>query len=51
VASEYRGLTTLERYVDPNTAAIPDYASADPALKPLDEFYQFRVIRKRQFAP
>jgi hypothetical protein len=49
--SEYRGSTTLERYVDPNTAAVPDYASGNDSLKPLDDFYQFRIIKKRQFAP
>lgn len=55
VTGEYRGSTTLERFIDPN-AKIPDYA-ADPAgigsatMPTLDSYYKWRVVRNQQFAP
>ena len=50
VTSEYRGSQTIERYVDPNTTAIPDYA--DPSVNvPLSTFYKTRVISSKQFTP
>lgn len=52
VAGEYRGSTTLERFVDPNNTSIPDYASSFEAGVPsLDSFYRWRVVQNRQFAP
>lgn len=52
VAGEYRGSTTLERFVDPNNTNIPDYASSFEAGVPsLDSFYRWRVVQNRQFAP
>jgi type II secretory pathway pseudopilin PulG len=50
VLSEYRGSTTLERYLDPNDTSIPDYAS-NPNAPSLDQFYRWRVIQNSQFAP
>jgi uncharacterized protein (TIGR02600 family) len=50
VLSEYRGFTTLERYLDANDTSIPDYAS-NPTAVPLDQFYNWRVIQNSQFAP
>jgi hypothetical protein len=50
VLSEYRGSTTLERYLDPNDPSIPDYAS-NPNAPSLDQFYRWRVIQNSQFAP
>jgi uncharacterized protein (TIGR02600 family) len=50
VLSEYRGATGLERYLDPNDRRIPDYA-ADPSAASLDEFYNWRILENRQFAP
>jgi uncharacterized protein (TIGR02600 family) len=51
VAGEYRGSTTLERYINPD-ADIPDYASQTASMTPtLDTFYKWRVIQNRQFAP
>jgi len=55
VTGEYRGSTTLERFIDPN-ANIPDYA-ADTAsigsatMPTLDSYYKWRVVRNQQFAP
>jgi uncharacterized protein (TIGR02600 family) len=55
VTGEYRGSTTLERFIDPN-ANIPDYA-ANPAnignasTPTLDAFYKWRVVSNKQFAP
>jgi len=54
VTSEYRGATTIERFIDANNADIPDYAShpaSIPGLDALDKFYRWRVISNRQFAP
>lgn len=52
VAGEYRGSTTLERYIDPNNPAIPDYAVGFAAgAASLDSFYRWRVVQNRQFAP
>lgn len=54
VVGEYRGSTTIERFIDASNPDIPDYAG-DPtnALgKPtLDQFYKWRVVGHRQFAP
>lgn len=55
VTGEYRGSTTLERFIDPN-ANIPDYAAdpgniGSPAMPTLDSFYKWRVVRNQQFAP
>jgi uncharacterized protein (TIGR02600 family) len=56
VAGEYRGSTTLERYLDPTVSTIPDYASATNPLDPtndpsLDTFYQWRTVSNNAFAP
>ncbi|MGD9748047.1 MAG: hypothetical protein AB7V57_17000, partial [Verrucomicrobiales bacterium] len=53
VVADYRGSSIIERYIDPNDPAIPDYA-ADPensTLPPLDQFYRFRVVNPKRFAP
>jgi len=52
VEGDYRGSTTLERFIDPNNSAIPDYAAGFGAgVAPLDSFYRWRVVQNRQFAP
>ncbi|CAN5761777.1 hypothetical protein BH09VER1_BH09VER1_13330 [soil metagenome] len=51
IAGEYRGSTTLERYIDPNNATIPDYPTAAANSPTLDTFYRWRVIENQQFAP
>lgn len=54
VRGEYRGSTTIERYINANNLEIPDYA-ANPAGIPseatLDQFYKWRVVENREFAP
>jgi len=54
VLGEFRGSTTIERFIDANNPGIPDYAAdttAIPTLDPLDKFYRWRVVENRQFAP
>ena len=61
IVGEYRGSETIERYVDPNATtvdgvAFPDYAtsissSSFPPATPLSQFYKFRVVSTKQFAP
>jgi len=54
VLGEYRGSTTIERYVDPNNTEIPDYATelgGNANVRPLDDFCRWRVVQNRQFAP
>lgn len=52
VVGDYRGSTTLERYIDPNNPAIPDYAvNFATGAASLDSFYRWRVVQNRQFAP
>jgi len=54
VTGEYRGSTTIERFIDANNSSIPDYAAQPdqiPNLATLDRFYRWRVISNRQFAP
>jgi hypothetical protein len=54
VLGEYRGSTTIERFIDANNTSIPDYAANPtqiPSLDSLDKFYRWRVIENRQFAP
>jgi uncharacterized protein (TIGR02600 family) len=61
VASEYRGSTLIERYIDPNNPDIPDFATRtggnstrfpniDDRMN-IDNYYRFRVIQTRRFAP
>ena len=57
VLGEYRGSTTLERYIDPNES-LPDFA-ATPGSATLDgnaaagtlSYYKWRVVENHQFAP
>lgn len=49
VVAEYRGSSIVERYVDPNSSDIVDFAT-DP-LSTLDDYYQYRVVNPRRFAP
>jgi hypothetical protein len=47
VTAEYRGSSTLERYLDLSNTSIPDYATQPqplPAGKAIDDFYKFRVV-------
>jgi uncharacterized protein (TIGR02600 family) len=55
VAAEYRGSTTIERYIDVNDPNLPDFASLivkapeDPKAN-IDRYYRFRVIKTKRFA-
>jgi hypothetical protein len=50
---EYRGNTTIERYLDPNTQGLPDYTtvSLTGSYTPIDQYYSWRVVMQKQFAP
>jgi hypothetical protein len=52
VVGEYRGSTTIERFLDPN-AKIPDYTQVNLSsdYDPIDKFYRWRVLSQKQFAP
>ncbi len=50
-AAEYRGSALVERYLDPADPNIPDFAKeADTELK-LADFYKYRILSMRRFAP
>jgi len=57
VTGEYRGSTSLERYLDPNNNTLPDFTDsshnpASTATAPsLDSFYQWRTVSNYAFAP
>jgi uncharacterized protein (TIGR02600 family) len=51
ITAEYRGSATIERFIDPNTTAIPDYAANPQASPGLDTFYRWRTVDNRQFSP
>ena len=52
VASELRGSTLIERFLDPN-ATYPDYATAFNSVNSpsLETYYRFRVLQRSQFTP
>lgn len=51
VISEYRGSTSLERYIDPADSKIPDFLASPASPDTLDKFYRWRITGNRQFAP
>ena len=51
IAGDYRGSTSLERYIDPSNPNLPDYAANPSATPALDTFYRWRVRSNKQFAP
>lgn len=56
VVGEYRGSVLLERYIDLNDPALPDFAAkfatnpSDSSLN-IDQYYRMRVVSKKRFAP
>ncbi len=50
VAGEYRGEAVIERYIDPKRSGIPDFAGAS-GTQTLDDYYDYRVLGRKQFAP
>ncbi len=52
VQAEYRGSSIVERYVNPNDKDMPDFTDfIQVAHGSLDEYYNYRVINPRRFAP
>ncbi len=49
VTGEYRGSTTIERYVDLGDKTLPDFATQPDAT--LDNFYKFRIVNTKKFNP
>ena len=47
VASEYRGASLIERYIDPSDPNLPDFAINPTAT--LDNYYKFRVVSTKKF--
>jgi uncharacterized protein (TIGR02600 family) len=50
VASELRGSTLIERFLDPN-AIYPDYATAFTNSPSLENYYRFRILQRSRFTP
>lgn len=46
VLGEYRGSTTIERYIDPND---PDLKNYDATTQSAEPYYRFRIVGSRQF--
>jgi len=54
ITGEYRGSSTIERYLDTSSTSIPDYATLSQPLtagQAIDNFYKFRVVETKQFTP
>lgn len=52
ITGEYRGSSTVERFIDPNGADIQNYdavAAAKANQAGLDSLYRFRIINTKQF--
>ncbi|WP_156346095.1 Verru_Chthon cassette protein A [Verrucomicrobium spinosum] len=52
VASEYRGSTMIERYLDPNESQVAAAMVGAGSFKySWDTFYRIRIIQRKQFTP
>lgn len=52
IQADYRGSSIVERFVDPNSKDIPDFAKGGAVgTESIDKFYQFRVVNPTRFAP
>ncbi len=64
VVGEYRGSSIVERYLDPNSDQIIDYAAiiggsgqtfqqitANPNYHTIDDYHRFRIVNPTRFAP
>ena len=51
VLGEYRGSSTIERFLDPNDEALlkDDYDAIDTSSKGLDPYYRFRIVNHKRF--
>jgi uncharacterized protein (TIGR02600 family) len=51
VESEYRGSSTIERYIDPNDTRVPDFGDPTNYSKSLGTYYRWRTVAEKQFVP
>ncbi|MCB1094068.1 MAG: Verru_Chthon cassette protein A [Verrucomicrobiae bacterium] len=52
VAGEFRGSAIIERHIDPTDPDIPDFAdSASKFQASLDDYYSYRIVNLKRFAP
>ena len=52
VLGEYRGSTTIERYIDVDDTVLEDYdAVVQAGAKSLDPYYRFRIVNHKRFNP
>ena len=51
VAGEYRGESVVERYIDPSRVDIVDFATTPTTPRTLDDYCDYRVLGRKQFAP
>ncbi len=52
VATQFRGSTLIERYINPNDPDLPDFAEPSPdSERTLDDYFQFRILESSRFAP
>lgn len=54
ILGEYRGETTIERYIDPNDTRVVTKLSNPDVTAPgasLEDVYRFRIVRTKQFNP
>ena len=51
INGEYRGSFKVERYIDPEETAIPDFTEPASFSKMLYPLYKFRIKSSRQFLP
>ena len=51
VVAEHRGQTTIERYLDLNKTTIPDFVTTINPNEALDDYYNIRVVNRRDFKP
>ncbi|MGB8352830.1 MAG: Verru_Chthon cassette protein A [Chthoniobacteraceae bacterium] len=49
ITGEYRGSTTIERYIDASDLKLPDFATNQAAT--MDAYYKFKVVSTTKFAP
>jgi len=51
VLSEFRGSSIIERYIDPSDAALQSVDFATNPTASLDDYYRFRIVSSKKFAP
>ena len=55
VVGEYRGSSSIERYIDPEDprfkSSPPDFATTPGAANRMDSYYRIRTLGTRRFAP